>query len=172
MSSRTWWAIALLALLGPASLTIKLATMSDDDRVSLSGSGGRIAPPIVELLTDEGYRPLGLQRLINSDAYAVQVFVHRDGACEGLLYLLPMAVNAEAGALLGRPGGELSADHFFVFRGRITARFPSLNHWLAGVTGRFTTLLGDPAPDLTVYGVAATEACLTPRTIDWQRLAD
>lgn len=172
MPSRIWWAAALLALLAPASLAFKLATMSHDDRVSLAGSGGRVAPSVVELLSAEGYQPLGLQRLINSDAYAVQVFLHQTGACEGLLYLLPMAVNAEAGALLGRPGGRLSADHFFVFRGRISALFPSLDHWLAGLAGRLTTLLGQPAPDLTVYGVATTEACLTPRAIDWARLAD
>jgi len=172
MSSRARLALVLLVLLAPVSLVGKLLTRQDGDGAASVAAG--MPPAVTSMLRAGGYVEFGHMRLINGPAYGAVVYGdgREPALCKGLVYLLPMAVNAEAGALLSRPSGRVSTDHFFVFRGRVTDRFPSFVHWLARLTGQIGYLLGGAPPDVTVVGVATTASCMNPRQLPWGSLSD
>jgi hypothetical protein len=138
MCSRTRQAIALLLLLGPASLAGKLLTL--DNQGPTPEGNSALPGNVTAILAAGDYERAGRRRMLNGPAYAVEVY--RDGRkptrCDGVVYLMPMTTNAEASTLLAHPGTLPVVDAFFVFQGRIVEAFPSYSHWLARFTGRIT----------------------------------
>jgi hypothetical protein len=172
MCSRTRQAIALLLLLGPASLAGKLLTL--DNQGPTPEGNSALPGNVTAILAAGDYERAGRRRMLNGPAYAVEVY--RDGRkptrCDGVVYLMPMTTNAEASTLLAHPGTLPVVDAFFVFQGRIVEAFPSYSHWLARFTGRINGLFGHHGHVPPVYGVAATASCMLPRTLPWNRLLD
>jgi len=165
MPSRNSLAIVLLLLLGPLSLTGKLlvpgqarqtaATTKEADAILHAGELVRVAS-----------RPL-----IDGTAYQLVIYRHRlPSLCSGLLYLMPMATNAEASTLLTRVSSPRVVDHFFVLGGELSEHFPAWRHWLLRTSARLQQVIGQPTPTPVVHGVAMTDACLEARRLNWSKL--
>ena len=170
MPSRTWQAAALLLLLGPASLAGKLVTL--DQLGPAQAANTSLPANVAAILAAGGYERVGHRQMLNIRAYAVEVYrdARQPARCDGVVYLMPMARNAEAGTLLAHPGSLPIVDTFFVFQGRILETFPSYNQWLERLKGRINGLLGRHRHLPPVYGVASTTNCMGARTLPWDRL--
>ena len=170
MPSRTWQAVALLLLLGPASLAEKLLTLERLGPMPAANTG--LPGNVAAVLAAGGYERAGHRQMLNGRTYEVEVY--RDGRrparCDGVVYLMPMAANAEASTLLAHPDTLPIVDTFFVFQGRILEAFPSYSQWLERLKGRINGLLGQRRHLPPVYGVASTANCMRPRTLPWDRL--
>jgi hypothetical protein len=167
MSTRNAIAIALLLLLGPLSLHGKLSASGHD---SLSSTPAPI-PRAEAILADGELVRIASRTMIDSAAYRLAVYRHHmPDDCSGLLYLMPMATNAEAIKLLTRAFSPRVTDHFFVLDGNLSESFPAWRQWQLRASARLQRLFGHAAPMPVVHGVATTDACLGARRLNWSTL--
>jgi len=129
---------------------------------------------VAAILAAGGYERAGHRRMLNAQAYEVEIY--RDGRrpahCGGLVYIMPMTANAEAGTLLAHPETLPVVDTFFVYQGKIAEAFPSYAQWLARMRTRLIGMFAHHKALQPVYGVAATDDCMHPRALPWSRLVD
>ena len=167
MPSRNTLAVALLLLLGPLSLAGKLMLPAPTVPDTATGPD----PQAEAVLHAAELVRVASRPLIDGAAYRLAIYRHRVPAtCAGLLYLMPMATNAEASTLLVRGGAPRVVDHFFVLGGELSERFPSWRHWLLRTTAQLKRVAGQPVPTPVVHGIATTNACLEARRLDWSKL--
>jgi len=167
MPSRSTLAIALLLLLGPLSLAGKLVSPGSHDQASRAAA----APEADNLLQSEDLVRVASRPMIDGAAYRLAIYRHRvPTTCTGLLYLMPMATNAEASALLTRANSPRVIDHFFVLGGELSERFPAWRFWLLNSAARLQHAIGQPTALPVVHGVATTDACLEARRLNWSKL--
>jgi hypothetical protein len=156
MPTRNVIVIALLLLLGPLSLHGKLSASGRDALPTTSAS----MPRAETVLADGELVRVASRNMIDSAAYRLAIYKHRMPAdCSGLLYLMPMATNAEAIKLLTRAHSPHVTDHFFVLDGQLSDRFPAWRHWQLRASARLQRLFGHAKAMPVVHGVATTDAC-------------
>ena len=176
MASRTWQAIAVLLLLGPASLAGKLLTLDQPHPASMAAAESTLPGEMVAVLAAGDLERAGRRRMLNMPGYAAEVYrqarhARQPHQCSGVVYIMTMLANAEASTLLRHPGTLPIADSFFVFQGQLFDAYPGFKQWLAHWNGRIHTLFGQHSKLPIVYGVASTATCMRARTLPWHRLA-
>ena len=169
MSHQARIAIALILILGTLSLGLKIwlpqNSINEQHEVGIGSD-------MQAFLTSQRLTYFTRLKTINGDAYKVSLFhdVNEGNSCLAMIYVMPMPINAEAEFILARPLGVAPADSFFVFNGVVTDRYPSAKQWAITAKNRLLELMNMTPNNATVYGVAATAPCATPRDYPWHTL--